>query len=536
MKRSICIISVMVMFVLQMIGQTFDYVKKAGGPGYDWGTGLVTDNQGNIFITGYFSANCSFDTIDFSSNGCFDIYLVKLTQNGTVLWGKSFGGFACDYSTSICIDDNQNIYVAGFYAYSSLIIGDTVLSSGDEFNAFLAKFDNNGNFIWAKSIASTGDDEGLSLKYKNGSIYFSGEFGNTINLDTFSISSNGLSDAFIARIDTSGTVIWIRTAGGTGYDSASGVTVDDNGNIYISGTFSDSVNFGPFQVISNGGDDIFICKYDSAGTEQWIRTMGGVSDDQGSKLATDHSGNVYIVCRISYDFSIDSFSFFGYRGFMILKFDSNGSFKWLNQAYAAWDSGWSNIITDNNDNLFLCGEFSDTVFIENDTIIGTGMSTYQGCIARYTTDGHMVWFKYNTGWGACMPACIYASNDSVLWATGMFSGLVLLDDQILSPTGGNDIFVARLSNIDQLGVVSNNFGNDVSLYPNPAKSNLTLEFKYKYIKEFEIIIYNSLGSVISSEISHDNIMTINIGNLPSGLYFVNIFYENNIIAKKFIKD
>jgi hypothetical protein len=531
MKRNLLILYIFLLLTSHSVGQSFDFAKQVGGTDYDWGTGVTTDNQGNIFMTGYFSGVCWFDTAYTLTNGCFDTYIAKLNPNGSLVWAKGFGGINCDYSNNICIDENQNVYIAGMYSIS-IDFGDTIILGKNEFDAFIAKFDNNGNLKWAKTFAGNGDDYCYAIKYRDGYVYATGAFSDTVSFDAINLISSGFTDSYLAKIDTSGNIIWIKKAGGTGDDNANGIGIDASDNVFLSGRFSNISNFGTFQLNSNGQQDIFLCKYNSNGTEQWVKQMGGTWDDQSGEVALDHFGNLYAIGRVRGNFSIDTNTFDGLRGFMLTKFDNNGNLKWLKQGDATWDCGWSDLVIDNLDNIYVAGDFSDTAFFENDTIIGTGNYTYQGCFARFANDGSMLWVKHTTNTGTCIPACIYSNNDSILYLTGMYSGLVTFDDITLTPIGSNDIFIVKLSKGYHYGVNEvDKIDNKLIVYPNPAHQSATLQFSNPKNENFTLTLYNTYGQLVReiNNITGDKV-TIERQDLTNGMYFFRLATEGKVIG------
>lgn len=211
-RRCLCLVIVLTS-VHNSIAQTFQTATNYGGLGYDVGANVVVDQQENVFLSGFYSSTSLFNTETLESNGCFDQYLLKLNSNSDLEWAKSLGGVNCDYSGGLCLDDDDNVYVSGKFQIE-LEIGDTLLTSNGDYDAFIAKFDTNGNLIWAKQIAGAGAESSASLIYHNGNVYMSGSFSKIAHIDNHYLTSAGKEDSYILKLNTNGAVEWIKQGGG----------------------------------------------------------------------------------------------------------------------------------------------------------------------------------------------------------------------------------------------------------------------------------------------------------------------------------
>ncbi|MCH8904439.1 MAG: SBBP repeat-containing protein, partial [Bacteroidetes bacterium] len=214
-----------------------EWVKSMGGTDNEAGLSITTDSSGNVYVTGYYKGTVDFDpgaaTFNLTSNGGWDIFIQKLDASGNFIWAKSMGGtYFYDAGFSITTDAVGNIYVTGIYQ-------DTVVF-----------------------------DPGAA----------------TFNL----ASRNGSWDVFILKMDSSGNFIWAKSMGGTGYDYGRSISIDDMGNVLITGHYQDTADFDPgvstFNLTSNGFDDVFIQKLDAAGNFLWAKSMGGTFDDYGYSI------------------------------------------------------------------------------------------------------------------------------------------------------------------------------------------------------------------------------------------------------------
>jgi len=197
--------------------------------------GVYDSNNNCIYLTGTFYGTMYLDSVDtlISNNGFSNIYLAKMDLNGNFVWGKSFNNNLVDDYSYIYHYPNGNILIAGE-------IGDT--TNFDTYQiapgGFFAKFDTNGNCLWAAHEYSSLNNSSPSISFVDNDILFAGGFNNTLIIDTVTLNStNGSSDAFITRMDSVGKIIWIKTFGFSGSDAISDIKVDFNKDIIISGAF-----------------------------------------------------------------------------------------------------------------------------------------------------------------------------------------------------------------------------------------------------------------------------------------------------------
>src|ERR1035437_414165 len=327
------------------------WAKSYGGTKDDYAESITTDVSGNIYLTGTFQSDSVIfdtDTLIRNNNIDYSVFIVKINSSGGVIWARNSKGnsvFADGQSSSITIDVFNDIYITGYFSRGddsvlSNIIFDTItLTNTGGYNIFIVKYDSSGNVIWANnegvgesfsittdiigSIYTVGyfnnmfvvkyDSSGNIIWFKTqngivqpnamsidnaGNIYVVGNFENIIVFDTITLTSNGYTDIFIVKYDSSGNVIWARNAGTPNSDNAYSITVDNSNNIYVTGYFErDSINFGSYTLINYdtvGTADIFVVKYDSSGHVIWAKSAGGALDDKANSITVDIDGNIYV--------------------------------------------------------------------------------------------------------------------------------------------------------------------------------------------------------------------------------------------------
>ncbi|MCK4311924.1 MAG: T9SS type A sorting domain-containing protein [Candidatus Cloacimonetes bacterium] len=237
--------------------------NQANGLGWNSATGIVTDNDENVYVTGHFLETTTFGEYSLTSNGGSDIFVAKLNSDGNWIWATKAGGVCLDRSYGISLDSEENIYIAGHFEEESSFGQHSLTSNGAD-DVFIAKLNTSGNWMWARNAGGIDDDRGFDLIMDNdGNNYITGYFQETATFGSQSITSNGSIDIFLAKISSDGNWIGVTQAGGSNEDSGYGVTMNDTGSIYLTGMFSDIANFGTLSLTSNGESDIFVAKLNS---------------------------------------------------------------------------------------------------------------------------------------------------------------------------------------------------------------------------------------------------------------------------------
>jgi len=280
-----------------------------------------------------------------------------LAQSPTFEWAKSVGAINYDYSYDIVLDGSGNVYTTGYFQGTvdfdpgSGVFDQTSNGSG----IFVSKLDALGNFVWAKAMIGTGHSRGISITLDptgNGSVYITGRFNGTTDFDpgagVFNLTSVGEHDnSFICKLDAIGNFVWAKHLGGSGYCSGLSIALDQtvNGDIYITGSFIETIDFDPgagiFNLTSVGEHvDIFICKLDSLGTFVWAKQLRG-SDLKKSRQITidpDGNGDIYTIgwFQGTVDFDPDATNDYNLTAIanydiFISKLNSLGNFVWAKQ-------------------------------------------------------------------------------------------------------------------------------------------------------------------------------------------------------------
>lgn len=349
-----------------------------GGTGIDYGIGIATDSLGNIYMAGL-TASTGMASGGFQNTyggGTSDGLLVKFDTYGNRLWATYYGRGGNDLAYSVAVDATGNVYLAG---YTSSTIG--IASGGFQntyggggLDAFLVKFDSDGNRLWATYYGSTGDDYALSVTVDAwGNVYMSGHTNsaNSIASGGFQNTFAGDYDVFIVKFDSAGNRQWATYYGGDDDDRNREVITDILGNVYITGfTYSTSdIASGGFQNTHTGTIAAYLVKFDSLSNRIWGTYYGnnsGTGISYGWGVAIDSTGHVYLAGQTGCTSGIASGGFQNTHGgslvdAMLIKFDSTGNRIWGTYYGGAAFDYFLEIALDSAQNVFVTGDsYSNT--------------------------------------------------------------------------------------------------------------------------------------------------------------------------------
>jgi hypothetical protein len=283
------------------------WAKSAGGNNMDWANSVCADDSGNVLVTGYFnSASIAFgnDTLTQSNNGSSKYFIVKYDLSGNELWAKTATGSNDVEGYAVSVDGAGNVFVTGNFQGSSVSFGSITLSSSGLNDIFILKYDPAGNLTWAKSVGGASVELSYSIcTDKNGNTFVAGYFSSSsITFGTVTLTlQQGSMNAFVAKYDNSGNVLWAKSAWGNSGQEIYSVSSDTSGNIYVAGFFSSTIlDFGTATVVAppancspNNCDPLFVAKYDLNGNILCADALSSGGDDLCG-ISADRFGNAYL--------------------------------------------------------------------------------------------------------------------------------------------------------------------------------------------------------------------------------------------------
>ncbi|MEI7729776.1 MAG: immunoglobulin domain-containing protein, partial [Verrucomicrobiota bacterium] len=340
------------------------WARSAGSGGTDnWGLQVATDNAGNIYLPGNYNGTISFGTATLTAVGGQDCFLVKYDANGNFQWVRRGASSATDYGGGVAVDSTGAVLFTGYYDANVQFDGaPSVLTAGTADNMFLVKYDSNGNFLWQQS--GTGSPYGQSVAVdSNNAAFVVGSMGNGGNFGGIQVASdnNGHANMFLAKFDSDGNAVWARSLASSGDALGRSLALDRQGNIFLGGTYLDNTTLGGFSLTCGGVADGYVLKCDSSGNVLWAQTVGGPGDDGVNSLAVDQFGNVLVGGTIDNGGTGGGFSFSpNGRNAFLLKLDASGRGLWSRLVTSSPVGTFYSVAYSGNGDLAAGGSFAGT--------------------------------------------------------------------------------------------------------------------------------------------------------------------------------
>lgn len=496
----------------------------------------------------------------------------------------------------IVIDNDKNSYVVGQFD-SPLIFGSVTLSPTLN-NIFVAKFDSIGTCIWAKKAGAFATSSAMSITIdQNQDLIICGSFYSTANFDTTTIISNGQSDIFIAKINSSGVWQWVKSFGGSSYDSGNQIFADADNNLYLTGTSVGTFMLDTCQINGIGGYDAFVAKFSTSGTCLWVKNTLGIGNEKGTCITVSPSGTIYIGGVYSGDpivfndtlnsiGQIDEYDF-------ISKFDSLGNSTWSKQLSCGAVNnmfGINGLTSDNSDNVYFTGNFAYNCQLDTFLFADPPTAIRNSYIAKLDSTSNIIWAKKGSGptnnWGSA----IFVDENNYCYVTGFYTDSINFYDCASVNIGKNGYIIKldSLGNCMCLDDVENLYPSSIFVNPYnfwltgnfintatfgayslttsnsaeafvsnsticpifmsafsqnqvenelliyPNPSSASINVNFKNSDQCVIEIYNSFGQLTIRKTVKSN-EQININELMVGVYFVKIFNDQILYSTTLIR-
>lgn len=465
------------------------WIRTAGGVLGDYAHAMVCDKANYVYVAGEIEGTNS--VIHFSGSSTTltsladnDIFLAKYDLDGNLLWARSAGGYGGEKALGVTYDNSGNIYICGNYKDTVTFGGTTTLYPSGERDIFVAKYDANGNFIWAKSAGGPNREEALSIQCNStGDVYVCGiysdgaVFGST-TLTTPVTATGHYLNAFLAKYSSDGTMQWLKTAGSDYDDVAWSLTIDNADKVYVAGECNGYVLFDSHPITTVGSTDIFVACYDGSGNVSWATSAGGILPDRARAIGTDGT------------------------------------------------------------NLFITGQFGDNAVFGTTT--KTAADSADIFISGLDNSGNFLWTKTVTGAADAPEYLGYESGDAIcadgpnnIYAAGALLSGGTFGTFSFTGYDRTDAFITKLNML--VGVDELQEDNSAAIYPNPGNGRFTINMEGIKTQKAEVTIYNYLGDVVEKlSLGSSPTLDVDISTQQKGIYFIEVNNGEKVYRKKVI--
>ena len=305
----------------------------------------------------------------------------------------------------------------------------------------IVKFTADGDAVWGTVLPEGSGNVFAVAVDATGNSYVSGNFENTVTIGSTSLTSAGSTDAFVAKLNSSGVVQWAKGYGGAQADWSHGVGVDGNGNVFVGGGFRDTMSVGSTTLTSAGHNDLWIAKLNSAGVPQWAKNFGGTGDENGGWIqgvAVDASGNAYLSGQINSSFTVNGVSYGTTGGLdaVVAKIDSSGNWQWLATGGSSATDHMYGVAVDGTGNVYVTGQYSGNATWG--AITTTNLGSQDAYVAKISSTGTWQWVKRIASTGADYGYGIAVTAAGTVTVTGDFNGAtVSADGETLTRAGSS---------------------------------------------------------------------------------------------------
>lgn len=441
-----------------------NWLQQAGGSAYVISYSITALGDGSSLVAGSFTGTATFGSTTLTSAGLEDIFIAKINQYGAYVWAVRAGGAenvskyetGSDWAESISALADGSAVVTGRFN-STLTFGSTTLQSGSGSDAFIAKVRPDGLFEWA-SVAngtlSSANYGNCVSTLTNGSSIVTGSFTGTLKYNSLTeypfsatLTSAGLGDVFISKLNSDGSFAWATRAGGTSSDGGRSISTFEDGSSIVVGTYNGgAATFGNTTLFHAGLQDIFISKVNPNGGFTWTSRAGGDSSDFVNSVDVQENGASVITGSFvgTSFFGSSTLTSKGGQDVFVSKLNSFGGFEWsVAIGGSGTDSGMS--VSSCIDGSFrVAGVFSGAVMFGNTELVSTDQSG-DIFVAKLNADGTFAWAINAGGIGQDAALEVVAQDDGSSLVTGYFTNTAFFGTKSLSSQGLQDSFVAKVT-------------------------------------------------------------------------------------------
>lgn len=499
----------------------FEWAHECGNPPKttDTRSTLAVNPQGGFYLAGEFIDQAQFGQKTLSAAGGTDGFLASHDQDGEVLWATRIGGTDYDYIHTVAVDGAGNIIITGFF-YGTTQIGDDVYTSYGSQDIFVAKLSPDGTVIWSVRAGGPMADyvSGLGLDQED-NLLVSGFFYGEMAIGDTTLTAGASSAIFLAKIDGTGNLLWVNTAGGSSSDQSRSLAVDPQGNILLTGSFYYDITFQDTTLVTADPVGVFIARYLPDGSPDWVFQLNGSYLTPDVLLATDQNGNIFVSGNFSEEIHFGNKTFNAgefNQDIFLAKYEPSSKLSWARHAWSVSSDQIIGLTTDIYNNVYLTGHYLDTMHFNLLTLpYSLCCGSREIFVVTYTAAGEALWAERISGTRANVHA-IGMNEEGNLMLSGWFTEELLFGPLSLSNFSGFRNFVTGMSTEMFTRLQNPLKHGDFRVYPNPAGDFLRLSLP-EGVDAVEVIISNMAGMIVyHKHLGRDEAITVK--SISPGIY------------------
>lgn len=350
------------------------------------------DSKGNTYVTGSFTGSIKVGTFTLQAKGSDDIYLLSYAPGGSVRWALSAGGSGEDKGLEVATQGTQ-VCITGSFSKQATFGNKSITAKGT-FDAFVACYDDTGAFQWVQHTTGSQSARGYGITLdRTGKAYVTGEFAGAAVFGSQTLSSQGNQDIFIAQASTQGWG-WSQGFGGTDNDSGRSITLSQNTDLVMTGHYRQSLKAGSSSLTSQGLSEALVLKLDLTGKISWALSSSGKGANFGNRVAVDGSGNIFLVGSFGDLFKLGIHTASSHSSFptspngFVSMIDGTGKVRWMSAANAG-ASFARGVGLGPNGSIYIAGSFTKTNTFNGQTVTSKG--SYDVFVAQADASGKFKW-------------------------------------------------------------------------------------------------------------------------------------------------
>jgi hypothetical protein len=418
------------------------------------GFSVAVDGEQNVILAGQAAGEVDFGGGPVLQPGRSSAFVVKLDPCDNLIWARRFAAITGDsFASGVAVDADDNILLTGGFRSSIDFGGGPLANIGGLQTAFVVKLTPDGEHVWSRG--ATGHDSQIPrdvVADEQGNVAISGSFRGELDFTGGAepIANAGSEDVFVSKFDAAGTHLWSKAFGGSEIDRGEALAVDSRDNLVLTGFFTSSaVDFGGRPLVRSGSADAFVAKLDPAGEQVWSRRYGDATSQDGADVAVDACDDVVVTGSMNgtVDFGGGPLTSAGENDVFVLKLDAAGRHVWSRRFGDAARQDGVTVAVSEQGNIAVSGFFRGSIRFVCSALVSAGADDI--FLAELDPWGHPLRSAGFGDAGLQMPTRVAFGGEGDVLLTGYFDGVVDFGGGPLVSRGRRDAFLAKLAADDR---------------------------------------------------------------------------------------